>query len=322
MSFDFPSSPTDGQEYAPSGGPTYVWHPSVWTVKPAASVSAITPSDTAPAMDGTTAAGTSALYSRGDHIHPTDATRYAATNPSGYQTAAQVTASLGAYLPLAGGNLTGPLTGPSINLTTGITAAAGQINTSLNIGTASVAGGSYLVGPAGTDRGRIWTTGALNRWILLCSSTAEGGANAGSDILWNSYNDAGAYLATPIGIKRSTGVVTFSAAIVNGSDARMKENVEPVADALAIVQALQGVFYTVKNGDGKRQVGLIAQDTAAPLPEVVFETADAATQQASQFGLKEGDGPLLGVAYGNCVAVLIEAVKTLAARVAALEAPP
>ena len=36
-------------------------------------------------------------------------TPYNATNPAGYQTAAQVTASLGAYLPLAGGTLTGNL---------------------------------------------------------------------------------------------------------------------------------------------------------------------------------------------------------------------
>lgn len=45
-------------------------------------------------MDGTAAPGTSALYARGDHVHPTDTSRYAASNPSGYQTAAQVTAAL------------------------------------------------------------------------------------------------------------------------------------------------------------------------------------------------------------------------------------
>src|SRR5580765_6699444 len=36
-----------------------------------------TPSDTAPAMNGTAAPGVSALYSRGDHIHPVDTSRYA-----------------------------------------------------------------------------------------------------------------------------------------------------------------------------------------------------------------------------------------------------
>ena len=44
-------------------------------------------------MDGTASAGSSAQWSRGDHVHPSDTTKYNTSNPSGYQTAAQVTAS-------------------------------------------------------------------------------------------------------------------------------------------------------------------------------------------------------------------------------------
>lgn len=72
-------------------------------------------SSTPPLMDGTAAVGTGATWARADHVHPTDISRYAASNPSGYQTAAQVAASLGAYLPLAGGTLTGQLTAPAIS---------------------------------------------------------------------------------------------------------------------------------------------------------------------------------------------------------------
>lgn len=39
--------------------------------------SSVTPSDAAPLVDGTAAPGTSALYSRGDHVHPTDTSRAA-----------------------------------------------------------------------------------------------------------------------------------------------------------------------------------------------------------------------------------------------------
>lgn len=46
-----------------------------------------------PAMDGTAAAGSASTYARGDHVHPTDTSRYAASNPAGYQTAAQVAAA-------------------------------------------------------------------------------------------------------------------------------------------------------------------------------------------------------------------------------------
>jgi hypothetical protein len=40
------------------------------------------PSTTAPIINGTAAAGTSAAYSRGDHIHPTDTTRLPVNNPA------------------------------------------------------------------------------------------------------------------------------------------------------------------------------------------------------------------------------------------------
>ena len=88
-------------------------------------------STTLPIMDGTAAIGASGKWADGAHVHPTDTTRYAASNPSGYQTAAQVTASLASYLPLAGGVLTGALT-PSataglVGATSGNNANAGSI---------------------------------------------------------------------------------------------------------------------------------------------------------------------------------------------------
>ena len=79
---------------------------SIQTSVPAAS-------STAPAMDGTAAVGTGSTFARADHVHPVDTSRYAAANPSGYQTAAQVTASLAPYAPLASPALTGVPTAPT-----------------------------------------------------------------------------------------------------------------------------------------------------------------------------------------------------------------
>jgi hypothetical protein len=76
---------------------------------------AVTYSGTLPAMDGTAAAGTAVTVSRSDHIHPTDTSRYAATNPSGYQTASQVTTALAPYAPLASPALTGSPTAPTVS---------------------------------------------------------------------------------------------------------------------------------------------------------------------------------------------------------------
>ena len=54
------------------------------------------PSASAPLINGAASPGTLAAWSRGDHVHPTDTSRAAAT-------------ALASYLPLAGGTLTGVL---------------------------------------------------------------------------------------------------------------------------------------------------------------------------------------------------------------------
>ena len=87
---------------------------------------------------------------------------------------------------------------------------------------------------------------------------------------------------------------------VSSSDARLKTEIETITEAVAIVSALRGVRFTM---DGTRQIGVIAQEVAPILPEVV----------------RDNEAGQLSVAYGNIAGLLIEAVKELAARVAALE---
>ena len=81
------------------------------------------PSANTPLMDGTAVVGSASTWARADHIHPSDTTKYSTTNPAGYQTAAQVTASLAGYLPLVGGTLTGPLYGTNATFNGTVTAA-------------------------------------------------------------------------------------------------------------------------------------------------------------------------------------------------------
>ena len=84
------------------------------------------------------------------------------------------------------------------------------------------------------------------------------------------------------------------------SDARLKVNVTPLVDALATVLALQGVSYLK---GGKPEIGMIAQDVEQRVPQVVGVNAEG----------------YLTLAYGNMVALLVEAVKELAAQVAELK---
>ena len=70
-----------------------------------------------------------------------------------------------------------------------------------------------------------------------------------------------------------------------------------ITEALAKVQALTGVTFTMAGSD-TRQMGLIAQEVQAVAPETVVEA--------------EG---VLRLAYGNLVGLLVEAIKDLAQEV-------
>ena len=201
-------------------------------------------------------------------------------------------------LPLTGGTLTG-----------GLIVNAGGVR--VNNG-ASMA----VSGASGVDRIIFGQTGALNRWGLdLGTSQAETGGSAGSNFNLISYGDGGGVAFIPISIVRNTGVTTFSSAIVNGpSDRSLKENVEPLAGSLDRVLELQGVsFNLIGQPTAKREIGLIAQDVEPIVPEIIqpFQTFDSAGRLAAN---------KLALDYPKLTALLIEAVKELAARVVALEA--
>jgi hypothetical protein len=74
-------------------------------------VGGVSPSNTAPGMDGTAAAGSSALYSRGDHVHPTDTSRAPVSHT---HTTAQVTGldtALAGKAPTVHSHVTADVTG-------------------------------------------------------------------------------------------------------------------------------------------------------------------------------------------------------------------
>jgi hypothetical protein len=90
------------------------------------------------------------------------------------------------------------------------------------------------------------------------------------------------------------GDIRATADVIAYSDARVKENVQTVEDALEKVKLLRGVTYTRKDIDDKSEkIGVIAQEVLEVLPQVV----------------SQDDEGQYSVAYGNMVGVLIEAIK-------------
>ena len=121
---------------------------------------------------------------------------------------------------------------------------------------------------------------------IHCNSNRIGFLNSSNG--WSAYSeDAGHWVVA--------GNITASGNVNSQSDVRVKENIEPISDAMQKVQSINGVTFNRNDLDDTetRYVGVIAQDVEAVLPEAVSENGE---------GIKQ-------VAYGNMVGLLIEAIK-------------
>ena len=100
----------------------------------------------------------------------------------------------------------------------------------------------------------------------------------------------------------AAGAATFNNDVTAFSDRRLKTDIKNIENALPKVMQMQGVYYKRNDvEDAREQVGVIAQDMEAIVPEVVL-TADDEMQTKS-------------VDYGKLCAVLIESIKELKAEI-------
>jgi hypothetical protein len=100
-----------------------------------------------------------------------------------------------------------------------------------------------------------------------------------------------------------SGTIRATGDVIAYSDARVKENVETIPNALDKVKSMRGVGYN-KIGEEKRSIGVIAQEMLEVMPEVVSQDEQG----------------MYSVAYGNLVGVLIEAMKEQQAQIDELKA--
>jgi hypothetical protein len=115
------------------------------------------------------------------------------------------------------------------------------------------------------------------------------------------------YSNTNFRINPSTNTLTVTnlsaTSITETSSIAYKENVSPIDSALDKVLQLMGVTYDRKDGSRKNEAGLIAEEVAKIIPNIVSE--------------KEGKPE--GIQYTKLTAYLIECIKELNAKIERLE---
>lgn len=128
------------------------------------------------------------------------------------------------------------------------------------------------------------------------------------ELLIGTTTDNGAYL-----LQVNSQIYATNATIAT-SDARLKENVTPITNALKTIGKVQAVSFDFKRGtkynfDTVRQAGFIAQDLQSALSEEDYK--DSIVKEC---------GSYFGVAYEKMVPVLVAAIQEQQQQIDALKA--
>lgn len=190
---------------------------------------------------------------------------------------------------------------------------------SKDAGMFSPANGVVGFATAGTERARIDTNGNLlvgTQSAGFSSTTSLVLDKAGGYLIVNHLNTAGGtgyalfgYNGTGIGSITQNG--TSNVSYNTTSDYRLKENVQPMQNALATVAALKPCTYTWK-ADGSAGQGFIAHELQAVVPDCVTGEKDAVDA--------DGNPKYQGVDTSFLVATLTAALQEQQAIITQLQA--
>jgi hypothetical protein len=249
-----PEAPNDGVQY---GRQSLTWTPVV---------SGGSPSNANPAMDGVAAPGASALYSRGDHVHPTDTSRAAAS-----------------ALPVPASAT------PLIESGTGAVGVSAKYAREDHVHPASAGTGSgNVTGPSGAVSGNIATYNGATGLIIQ-----DGGV---------SIANLAPVSALPVPAAATPIVESGSGAVGTSAKYAREDHVHPAAGGSGNVTgpaaAVSGNLATYNGTTGK-----IIQDGGTPISGLQPANADlAAIAALSGTGIARRTGPAawsLGTAIAN-----------------------
>jgi hypothetical protein len=206
--------------------------------------------------------------------------------------------------------------GSGYNVTTGsknsILGAYNGNQGGLDIRTAS----NYIVLSDGDGNPGFWMTPTNGNAFINAPSTrftqlSFMNANSQKAALWwdNSLSRFYTYTNTD-GPYIANGGTSWT----NSSDERLKNITGEIQNGLSKVCSLRAAEYTWKSDESaKPQVGLIAQDVLAVLPEAVEVPPEGAVD-------RDGNLAMMGVQYNSLIPLLVASIKELKAEVDSLKA--
>jgi len=219
------------------------------------------------------------------------------TNDAGYQKASDVASAISGKANTSSlatvatsGSYTDLANKPAIPAAYALPAASATVLGGVKQGTGIAIAADGTISAAGGGGGSVVndvTTNALNYPVF-------------ADAISGTMN---AHVAnTKLTFNPSTGDF-FATNVVTSSDERLKTGVKPIKNGLALVNAIEGVSFTMIDG-GQKSFGVIAQQIEKILPELVRTRAD--------------DG-MKSVVYDAIIGILLSAVKELDAKVESLQ---
>ncbi|MFT5143102.1 MAG: hypothetical protein ACI80V_003092 [Rhodothermales bacterium] len=147
----------------------------------------------------------------------------------------------------------------------------------------------------GADQIGIATGGTLAATVDASQNvTFAGSATVAAAVNAGSLGLGGAAISTVLTVAQFSPTDPIADAWTTYSSRRWKSDIRTLENALQTVERLRGVSYTWK-GNGKADIGLIAEEVGAVIPEIVV--------------FEENGVDASSVDYARIVAVLIEAVK-------------
>jgi hypothetical protein len=194
------------------------------------------------------------------------------------------------------------------------TTASANYSTAIGYKTTASGNNSFAIGEETTasDYGSL----SIGLYNSVNSSVTTGGSATAFDtdnaafVVGNGYVDDSDFM-NPFTVNSDAFVVyfngnaTLAGDLTINSDARLKDNIQPLGSTLDKLHQIEGKTYTfLKDEEHTPKIGVLAQEVQAVFPELVTEGADG----------------ILSVNYQGLVPVLINAINEQEAKIAALEA--